>query len=71
VDLFGDLQMTIYTYNCKCRKVIILKDTFIYHNLPEIVVLNLDIKTSTCISHQLLAEAYELTDWNFGDINDS
>lgn len=63
--------MTTYTYNCKCRKILILKDTFVYHNLPVVEVLNLDMKTSKCISDQLLAEAYELTDWNFGDINDS
>ena len=60
--------MTTYTYNCKSRKVIILKDTFVYHNLPVVEVLNLDMKTAKCISDQLLAEAYELTDWNFGGI---
>ena len=64
--------MITYTYNCKCRKVLILKDTFVYHNLPMVEVLNLDWDTNSCITEQLLAEAYELTDWNFGDLeNDS
>jgi len=63
--------METYTYNYKGRKVIILKNTYVYPNLPVIEVLNLDMETASCIAQQIKAESMKLTDWNFGDLENA